>query len=117
MSVLSVGYRQNGQISHMLPPRPPLSLDRIYLCEADEMRQFTAAGRFGYFRHVLRAADLPIGELLAAHVQEANQAHRAAGDLDWSSRATQELITLLRDDYPTLMAVLGALSDIDVVEV
>ena len=117
MSVLSVGYRQNGRISHMLPPRPPLSLDRIYLCEADEICQFTAAGRFGYFRHVLRAADLPIGELLAAHVQEANQSHQAFGDLDWSSRATQELITLLRDDYPTLMAVLGALSDVDVVEI
>jgi hypothetical protein len=50
-------------------------------------------------------------------VQEAHQAHCAAGDLEWSSRATQELITLLRDDYPTLMAVLGALSDIDAMEV
>jgi hypothetical protein len=101
----------------MLPARPPLSLDRIYLCEPDEVCRFTAAGRFGYFRHVLRAADLPVGELLAAHVQEAHQVHCAAGDLGWSSRATQELITLLRDDYPTLMAVLGALSDIDAVEV
>jgi hypothetical protein len=117
MSVLSVGYRQESRLSHMLPPRPPLSLDRIYLCEPDEICKFTAAGRFGYFRHVLRAADLPVGELLAAHVQEAHQAHCAAGDLEWSGRATQELITLLRDDYPTLMAVLGALSDIDAVEV
>jgi hypothetical protein len=112
MSVLSVGYRQDSRISHMLPPRPPLSLDRIYLCEPAEICQFTAAGRFGYFRHVLRAADLPIGELLAAHLQEAHQAHCTAGDLAWSSRATQELITLLRDDYPTLMAVLGALGDV-----
>ena len=27
----------------------------------------------------------------------------------WVEQAIQELITLLRDDYPTLMAVLGAL--------
>jgi hypothetical protein len=50
--------------------------------------------------------------VLAAHVQQAQGAHIAAGDPGWSSRATQELITLLRDDYPTLMQVLGALSDV-----
>lgn len=112
MSVLVVGYRQAGVISHLLPPRPPLSLDAIYLCDAAEICEFTSAGRFGYFRHVLRAADLPIGELLAAHVQQANQAHTQTGSPAWKDAATQELITLLRDDYPTLMAVLSALSDV-----
>ena len=111
MSVLSVGYRQDGRIYHLLPPRPPLSLDVILLCDPDELRQFTAAGRFGYFRHVLRLQDLPVGEVLAAHVQQAHRLHAAAGDPGWSARATQELITLLRDDYPTLMQVLGALGD------
>ena len=71
MSVLSVGYRQDGRIYHLLPPRPPLSLDVIYRCSPGELREFTSAGRFGYFRHVLRASDLPVGELLAAHVQQA----------------------------------------------
>jgi hypothetical protein len=111
MSVLAVGYRQGGQVYHLLPPRPPLSLDVILLCDPDEVRQFTSAGRFGYFRHVLRSQDLPVGEVLAAHVQQAQRAHAAAGDPAWASRATQELITLLRDDYSTLMQVLGALSD------
>lgn len=112
MSVLSVGYQQGERISHLLPPRPPLSLDAIYLCEADALRRFTAAGRFGYFRHILRAADLPVGELLAAHLQQAATAHAAAGDPDWLDAATQELITLLRDDYQTLMEVMGALGDL-----
>ena len=111
MSVLGVGYRQNGRIFHLLPPRPALGLDLIYLCDAAETCEFTRAGRFGYFRHVLRAQELPIGELLAAHVQQAHQAHLAVGDAAWAGRATQELITLLRDDYPTLMSVLGALGD------
>jgi len=111
MSVISVGYQLDGRISHLLPPRPPLSLDVIYLCDAEEVRQFTSAGRFGYFRHVLRASDLPVGELLAAHIQQAQAAYRAAGQQDWPSAAMQELITLLRDDYPTLMTVLSALSD------
>jgi hypothetical protein len=112
MSVLVVGYRQEGAVSHLLPPRPPLSLDAIYLCDATEICEFTSAGRFGYFRHVLRAQDLPVGELLAAHVQQAHQAHRQSGNPVWKDAATQELITLLRDDYPTLMSVLSALGDI-----
>ncbi len=112
MSVLAVGYQQGGRISHLLPPRPPLSLDVIYLCEPESIRQFTTAGRFGYFRHILRVVDLPVGELLAAHIQQAAAAHAAAGDQRWVERATQELITLLRDDYQTLMAVLGALGDV-----
>jgi hypothetical protein len=112
ISVLAVGYRQGERIYHLLPPRPPLSLDVIYLCDPDELRRFTAAGRFGYFRHVLRAVDLPVGELLAAHLQRARAAHEAANNPDWASAATRELITLLRDDYPTLMSVLGALGDV-----
>jgi hypothetical protein len=111
LSVLTVGYRMDGKISHLLPPRPPLSLDVIYLCNAEEIRQFTDEGRFGYFRHLLRAMDLPVGELLAAHIQQAGAAHAEVSDAQWMKRATQELITLLRDDYGTLMSVLGALGD------
>src|SRR3990170_2807090 len=97
MSLLSVGYEQAGRVSPLLPPRPPLSLDVINLCSNDELRRFTTAGRFGYFRHILRAKDLPVGELLAAHLQQAQAAHAAAGDTAWASAATQELIILLRD--------------------
>src|SRR5512146_124626 len=112
VSVLHVGYRQAGQVRHLLPPRPPLSLDAIYVCGAKEACAFTEAGRFGYFRHILRAADLPVGELLAAHIQLVNRCQTEYGNCSWVSSAVQELITLLRDDYPTLMTVLGALSDI-----
>ncbi len=111
ISVLHVGYRQNGKISHLLPPRPPLSLDAMYACTPAELCAFTAHGRFGYFRHILRAADLPAGEILAAHLQQASQAHAAAGQADWAGAATQELIVLLRDDYPALMNVLSTLGD------
>jgi len=52
-----------------------------------------------------------VGELLAAHLQQVQEAQAAAGHLEWANSATQELITLLRDDYPTLMGVLGALGD------
>ncbi len=111
ISVLVVGYCSNGRVYHMLPPRPPLSLDLICSCDDEDLVNFTAAGRFGYFRHILRAADVPIGEVLAAHLEQAKRAHGAKGDA-WLEHATQELITLLRDDYPTLIAVLGALNEV-----
>jgi len=107
MSVLAVGYEQDGRIYHLLPPRPPLSLDVIYLCENSDMGRFTK--NFGYFRHILNSQDIPVGEVIAAHIQQACGAHE---DKLWKEKATHEVITLLRDDYPTLMAVLGALSDV-----
>jgi hypothetical protein len=109
MSVLTVGCEQDGKISHLLPPRPPLSLDVIYLCSDAELAKFTGAGHFGYFRHILQARDIPIGELLAAHILEVK---KLTHNIHWVEQATQELITLLRDDYPTLMSVLGALGEV-----
>jgi hypothetical protein len=109
MSVLAVGYELAGKISHQLPPRPPLSLDVIYLCSEAELAKFTSAGHFGYFRHILQAKDLPISELLAAHILEVKNKTKNTG---WMEQAAQELITLLRDDYPTLMSVLGALGEV-----
>ena len=108
MSVLAVGYEQDGKIFHLLPPRPPLSLDVIYLCDDKDIVSFTSAGRFGYFRHILNAKDMPIGEVIASHILQAQSAHK---DKTWKDNATQEVIALLRDDYPTLMAVLGALGE------
>jgi len=109
MSVLTVGYEQNGKVLHLLPPRPPLSLDVIHLCSDAELVKFTSAGRFGYFRHVLQAKDIPIGEVLAAHILEVKLKTK---NVKWVESATQELIILLRDDYPTLMSVLGALGEV-----
>lgn len=107
MSVLAVGYEQDGKVHHLLPPRPPLSLDVIYLCGENDIVRFT--GKLGYFRHILNAKDAPIGEVIAAHIQQASAAHK---DKVWKEKATQEVITLLRDDYPTLMSVLGALGEV-----
>jgi hypothetical protein len=108
MSVLAVGYEQDGRMYHLLPPRPPLSLDAICLCEEGDVARFTE--RFGYFRHILNSKEIPVGEVIAAHLQQARSAHK---DTTWLERATHEVITLLRDDYPTLMSVLGALSDVN----
>jgi hypothetical protein len=112
MSVLSVGYRQDGRISHLLPPHPPLSLDVIYLCSQEELCEFTGTGYLGYFRHILRAVDLPVCEVLAAHLSQAKAAQADNGNAGWIEAATQELIVLLRNDYMLLMDVLGTLREV-----
>lgn len=116
ISVIFCGFEQDDRISHLLPPRPPLSLDAIYTCSPKEIVRFTGAGQFGYFRHILHAEDIPLGEVLAAHLEQASRAHAEGGSAAWVRDATQELITLLRDDYPGLVGVLSALRDTTITE-
>lgn len=112
IGVIFIGYARDGRISHLLPPRPPLSLDEIFTCTPPEVIAFTGSGRFGYLRHILRAEDLPQAELLAAHIQQAGQIHHAHGNPGWVEAVTRELVTLLRDDYDRLMSVLSAIGDV-----
>jgi hypothetical protein len=112
ISVLFIGYQREGKMSHMLPPRPPLSLDEIFSCGAEEILAYTAGDRFGYFRHILGNQDLPVGELLAAHLLQTHNIYMQVGNPDWLEKAVSELIILLRDDYETLNSVLGAVSEI-----
>ncbi|MFZ3071285.1 MAG: hypothetical protein WA110_09230 [Anaerolineaceae bacterium] len=111
--VLTVGYQHDGRLYHRLPPRPPLSLDALYLCDDRELVRFTSMGRYGYFRHILRFQDQPIEELLVAHLAQARSAQLSLGNLDWYSGACKELITLLRDDYAKLVSVLNALAELE----
>ena len=108
LSVLFIGHACGEHISHLLPPRPPLSLDSIYSCDNKEIARFTSAGRLGYLRHILGTEDVPTADLLAAHLLQTGSIH---ADGLWLRSAVQEIITLLRDDHATLSAVLGAIAD------
>jgi hypothetical protein len=111
MSVLSIGYRQNGTLAHGLPPRPPLNLDPVFLCqEQEEVRQFTE--RPGYLRMILRnvgAGQVPVDQLLVAHVKHCYE--QRGQDTAWAMRTIVELIELLRSNYDLLIPTLEAISD------
>ncbi|MDO9546903.1 MAG: hypothetical protein Q7J07_09180 [Pelolinea sp.] len=111
MSILFIGYADGERISHLLPPRPPLSLDEMYICDADDLRNFTSAGQLGYFRHILSNYEIPAGDLLSAHLQAAKTAHDEGGDPGWTNSAIQEIIILLRDNHEMMTNVLGAISN------
>lgn len=108
MSVLFIGYARQEAIFYTLPPHPPLSLDAIYPCSEEEIRRFTAQGRFGYLRHLFRNPELPADDLLTAHFKQIQQA--CGSSLD--EAVLNEVIALLKDDYPRLTTVLKAVSDV-----
>ena len=110
--VLTIGYGSDGQIHHQLPPRPPLSLDQLFLCNSEEVARFTSHG-YAYLRHILRLVDLPVEELLVAHLSQARRVQDSLGNPEWYEAACQRLIVLLRDDYPRLTQVLDALSELE----
>ncbi len=110
MSVLALGYSQDGNLYHGLPPRPPLNLDPVVLCEEPvELRQFT--DHLGYLRLILRTmySDVPVDQLLISHIR---QLTRLRGeDHEWQARVVNELIELLRSNYDALVPVLEALGE------
>ena len=101
MSVLAIGYRAyDGTIRHALPPRPPLSLDPVYVCSPDEIR--AAAGRFDYFRLVLGASGVPSEQLLAATLLITAQTMQEEEQYSFLVEAGREAARLLSSDLTRL---------------
>lgn len=110
MSVLAVGYERDGELHHGLPPRPPLNLDPVELCQdAADVVEFTS--RLSYLRLILRTvgSNVPVDQLLVAHILDV---YRLRGeDVVWGTAVIEELIELLRSNYDILIPTLEALSD------
>ncbi len=101
MSILSIGYQgYDGQVRHALPPRPPLSLDPVFLCPPDETRQ--ALSRFDYFRMVLGSSQVPSEQLLAANLLIVAQTYPEDEQYDFLVRAGREAARLLSSDLARL---------------
>lgn len=110
MSVLTVGYRRQQRMFHGLPPRPPLNLDPVFVCQnQEEVSYFT--DRPSYLRLILRSpADrVPIDQLLVAHIR---QVYEMRGeDQGWTLATVKELIELLRGNYDLLIPTLEAIGE------
>ena len=106
ISVVFIGWERQGQLSQTRPPRPPLSLDKIYTCSEEEVAAFCSHGHFAYLRAILRDQNLPAAVLVTAHLRQISQAGIEL------SNALREVIALMKDDYPQLMDVLSAVSEV-----
>lgn len=113
LRILFLGTVTDGKVSHLLPPRPPLSLDEIYQCTDSEISSFTN-DNLSYLRFILQNQSVLPSELAAVHVRLTAKAHAAVGDGGWACRAVTEIIDQMRDDYEGLIAVLTAIGDADI---
>lgn len=111
MSVVFIGWERTGAVSHTRVPTPPLSLDEIFTCTPPEIIHFLYGGKFGYLRALLRNEDLPAADLITAHLQQITRAQQGEST-NWIEPSLREVIALLKDDYPVLMDVLSAVSQV-----
>ena len=105
VSVLSVGYKKGGELFHMLPPQPPITLDHIRQCTPDEITTFTEG--FGYLRLVLNARDVPTDELLASSLHQAIYVRPVEERQYYLLEAGRELARLLSNDLTRLETLLN----------
>ena len=102
-SAVVVGYVQNGQPLHMLPPQPPRIHGFVHACAPEEIAAFTQ--RFGFLR-LLKAAQAS-NDLLSACVRTAAAAR--TGEPGYLVGAGKELMVLLADDPERLNVLLPLL--------
>ncbi len=105
ISVLVVGYQQDKDVIYQgLPPRPPLSLDMLILCNNTDLRAFSR--HLDYLRLVLNAAQIPADEVIITHLRRAAQAHAPEYQHDFLIGAGKELARLLNADLVRLDSIL-----------
>jgi hypothetical protein len=104
ISVVNVGYVQADRVYHNLPPRPPLSLDTVQLCDDDTVRRFTE--RLDFLRLVLNTTEAPNEELLAAALLQAARTRPVDEGRDFLIAAGRRLAGLLSYDLPRLQHLL-----------
>ena len=104
VSVLVVGYQQGGRIIQGLPPQPPISLDSLIICEADDLRAFTE--QLDYVRLTINAAQIPADELLIANLRRAAEVRSPEAQRAFLLGAGRELARLLSTDLVRLDSIL-----------
>ena len=101
-----VGHKDGDKVLQYLPPQPARIHGFVYLCQPEEVREFSRS--FG-FLNVLVNSTLPIpaDELIAAALRQMSQAHEDSRA--FLVAAGKELASLLSNDYISLKNILGRL--------
>jgi hypothetical protein len=104
--VLVVGHRETDQLHHYLPPKPARLHGFVYLCSAEEIREFSQS--FG-FLNILVNTHLPIasGEIIAAALRQMSRVYEDPHRFLVS--AGKELAVLLSGDFSQLKTILERL--------
>jgi hypothetical protein len=102
-----VGYKVGEKIYQHLPPQPARIHGFVYLCQAEEVREFSTS--FGFLNILINATlPVPTEELISAALRQMSLAHddpRA-----FLVAGGKELANLLSNDFMKLKNILGRLT-------
>jgi len=114
ISVLVVGFQQSkkGGIVQGLPPQPPLSLNKLIMCDDADLRAFTQ--NLDYLRLVLNAAQIPADEVLVTNLRRAAAAYPPEERRQFLVSAGRELVRLLNADLVRLDSILKRIKPVEV---
>ncbi|MFC2006952.1 hypothetical protein ACFLUQ_02190 [Chloroflexota bacterium] len=102
-SALVVGYRENNELHHYLPPRPARIHSFAYLCCLEEVKEFSYSFDF---LNILLNARLPVSteELISASVRQMSRAYEDPHS--FLVAAGKELALSLGGEFSRLRAIL-----------
>jgi len=103
-TALVVGYKENGNLHHYLPPQPAHIHSFVYLCPPEEVKEFSQSLDF---LNILINTHLPVSvdELVAACLRQMSQVYEDPHD--FLVAAGKELAILLSSNFNQLKAILG----------
>jgi 3-hydroxyacyl-CoA dehydrogenase len=101
-----VGYKNDGKIYQYLPPRPARIHSFVYLCQPNDVREFSRS--FGFLNILTNAAlPIPADEVIAAALRQMSKAQEDSRA--FLVAAGKELANLLSSDFIRLKNILGRL--------
>jgi hypothetical protein len=101
-----VGHKDGDKLRQYLPPRPARIHGFVYLCQPDEVREFSRS--FGFLNILISTSlDVPTEELIAAALRQMAPAHDDGRA--FLVAAGKELANLLSSDFIKLKNILGRL--------
>lgn len=105
IKVLNIGFADETESVHSLPPRPPMSLSDVEGCTRSEVYEFTQ--RFDYLRLILGAAEVPTDDLIAAVIRAAANIRPEDEYRDFLMACGQQVARDLSHDLKRLAHVLS----------
>jgi hypothetical protein len=103
----AVGYREGGKVYQYLPPRPAKLHSFVFLCQAEETKEF---GKSLSFLNILVNSQLPVSNEEVAAAALRQMAKAQDDPRAFLVAAGKELAVLLSNDFLKLKNILGRLS-------
>ncbi len=107
-SALVVGHKQGDKLYYYLPPKPARIHGFVYLCDPEEVREFSQS--FDFFNILINThLSVSADELIAACLRQMSQVYEDRRA--FLVAAGRELAILLSSDFNQLKAILGRIRE------